>query len=123
MCIVAPTSMAAALGWTISILRSTLDFDLLLFISNPPAWFERKGWVAQFIKFLNGIAQRRHHSQARNNPWTMFFYGENATKIVTAAPFRAQSRPPVSIPQGGRGAEISFLEGALTKAGLLSARR
>ena len=27
------------------------------------------------INFLNGIAQRRHHSQVRNNPWTMFFYG------------------------------------------------
>jgi len=37
MCIVAPTSMAAAFGCTIGILPSFLDFDLLVFISNPPA--------------------------------------------------------------------------------------
>jgi hypothetical protein len=37
MCIVAPTSMAAAFGWTIGIVRSILDFDLFRFISNPPA--------------------------------------------------------------------------------------
>ena len=37
MCIVAPTSMAAAFGWTIGILRSILGFDFLRFISNPPA--------------------------------------------------------------------------------------
>ncbi len=27
------------------------------------------------IIFLNGIANRRHHSQVRNRPRTMFFYG------------------------------------------------
>jgi len=31
------------------IVRSTLDFDLLRFISNPPADM-RKGWAAQFIQ-------------------------------------------------------------------------
>jgi hypothetical protein len=37
MCILAPTSMAAAFGWIIGILRSILGFDLFRFISNPPA--------------------------------------------------------------------------------------
>ena len=35
----------------------------------------RKGWAALSINFLNGITERRHHSQARNSPWTKFFYG------------------------------------------------
>jgi hypothetical protein len=34
---VAPTSMAAAFGWTIGILRLILGFDLFRFISHPPA--------------------------------------------------------------------------------------
>ena len=34
MCMVAPTSMAAAFGCTIGILRPCLDFDLLGFISS-----------------------------------------------------------------------------------------
>ena len=34
-----------------------------------------KGWAAQSINFLIGIARRRHHSQARNSPWTMFSNG------------------------------------------------
>jgi hypothetical protein len=29
----------------------------------------------QLINFLIGIARRRHHSQVRNNPRAMFFYG------------------------------------------------
>ena len=38
------------------------------------------------IKFLNGIAAWRHHSQARDNPWTMFFNGVTCHQIVTAVP-------------------------------------
>jgi len=54
----------------------------------------------------------------------MFFNGVHATKIVTAAPFRgAVYRKPVSAPTGGAQRQASFLEGALTKAGLLSAKR
>ncbi len=34
-----------------------------------------KGWAAQSINFLIGIARRRHHSEARNSPWTMYFNG------------------------------------------------
>ncbi|WP_346016069.1 hypothetical protein [Bradyrhizobium sp. 131] len=37
MCMVAPMSMAAAFGCTMGIVPSALDFDLLRFISNPPA--------------------------------------------------------------------------------------
>jgi hypothetical protein len=56
----------------------------------------------------------------------MFFFltGLHATKIVSAAPFQAQSSThPFLSPQAARSAQISFLEGALTKAGLLSAKR
>ena len=54
----------------------------------------------------------------------MFFNGVPATKIVPAAPFRAHSSTdPFLSPQGARSAELSFLEGALNKAGLLSAKR
>jgi hypothetical protein len=34
---VAPTSMAAAFGWTIGIWRSIFGFDFFLFIFHPPA--------------------------------------------------------------------------------------
>jgi hypothetical protein len=36
MCIVAPTSMAAAFGWTIGIVRPNLDLVVFRLISNPP---------------------------------------------------------------------------------------
>jgi hypothetical protein len=53
----------------------------------------------------------------------VFLTGLHATKIVSAAPFRAQpSTDPFLSPQGVRSAEFSFLEGALNKAGLLSAK-
>ena len=38
----------------------------------------RRVWVVPIVIFLIGIAagaQRRHHSQVRNSPWTMFFNG------------------------------------------------
>lgn len=41
--------------------------------------------MAESITFLNGIAQRRHHTQIRNGPWAMFFYGVGATKKQTAS--------------------------------------
>jgi len=67
---------------------------------------------------------RRHHSQVRNSSWTRFFDGVTChqNRIGRSLP-NAVYRQPVSIPQGSRSAEISFLEGALTKAGLLSAKR
>jgi hypothetical protein len=53
-----------------------------------------------------------------------FLTGSHATKIVSAAPFRPQSSGyPFLSPQGARSAALSFLEGALSKAGLLSAKR
>src|SRR4249920_556640 len=71
---VAPTSMAAALGWSIGIVRSILDFDLFRFITNPPAEVA-EGLGRAICRFLNGIAGWRHHSQVRNSPWTKFFNG------------------------------------------------
>jgi hypothetical protein len=73
---------------------------------------------------LNGIAGWRHHSQVRNNPWTMFFNGVTChqNRIGRSLPV-GNLAPAVSIPQGARSAAHSFLEGALTKAGLLSAKR
>jgi hypothetical protein len=42
--------------------------------------------TAVSIIFLTGIALRRHHTQIRNCPQAMFFYGVNATKKRTASP-------------------------------------
>ena len=67
--------MAAAFGCIMGIVRSTLDFDLLRFISNPPADISGRAGLRNSSEFLNGIAGRRHHSQVRNSPWTMFFNG------------------------------------------------
>jgi hypothetical protein len=66
---------AAAFGWTVGILWSILGFDLFRFISNPPANGSGRAGQRYWIRFLNGVAGWRHHSQARNNPWTMFFNG------------------------------------------------
>ena len=38
------------------------------------------------VIFLIGIAAtRRHHSQVRMHPWTMFFNGDSASNKLTAA--------------------------------------
>src|SRR6266576_3807793 len=113
MCRVAPMSMAAAFGCTMGIVRSTLDFDLLRFISNPPADM-RKGWAAQFIQIpkrdrRDGVTTLKYATA--HGPG--FLTGSHATKIISAAPFRPQcSDKCVSIPQGASSAQISFLEGA-----------
>jgi hypothetical protein len=53
-----------------------------------------------------------------------FLTGSHATKIISAAPFRPQSSGYRFYPHRGRDApRSSFLEGALNKAGLLSAKR
>src|SRR4029077_7608726 len=90
VCMVAPISIAAAFLCTSGIARSIFLVDLLPPIPIPPAvgW---KGWAALLINFLNGIAERRHHSQVRNNPWTMLYDGELATNRASAAPFRPQN--------------------------------
>jgi hypothetical protein len=87
---VAPMSIAAAFLCTSGSVRGIFLVDLLPPIPIPPAvrW---KGWAALLINFLNGIAERRHHSQVRNNPWTMFYDGELATNIASAAPFRSEN--------------------------------
>jgi hypothetical protein len=43
------------------------------------------------VNFLTGIALGRHHSQARNSPWTMFLTGSFATNKLTAAPLQQQT--------------------------------
>src|SRR5260370_40223617 len=92
MCMVAPMSMAAAFGCTMGIVRSTLDFDLLRFISNPPADM-RKGWAAQFIQIpkrdrRDGVTTLKYATA--HGPG--FLPGSHATKIISAAPFRPQCR-------------------------------
>jgi len=56
------------------IVRSTLDFDLLRFIFNPPADM-RKGWAAQFIQIPKRDRRDGVTTQVRNSPWTRFFNG------------------------------------------------
>ena len=73
-CIVAPMSIAAASAWTIVKSEGRTPEGLSRFIS-PLLIFEAKGWAAQSINFLIGIVRKRHHSQARDSPWTMFFNG------------------------------------------------
>src|SRR3984885_11324021 len=51
MCMVAPTSIAAAFGWTTAIVRRTLSVDLFGLIANPPVKGEGLGCaVDQFPK-------------------------------------------------------------------------
>jgi hypothetical protein len=51
MCMVAPTSIAAAFEWTIAIVARTLSVDLFRLIANPPAGAEGLGCaVDQFPK-------------------------------------------------------------------------
>ena len=69
-----PTSMAAALGCTIGMAPSFLDFTFFRGIINPPA-HKAEGLGCANDQFLNGIAGWRHHSQVRNSPWTRFFNG------------------------------------------------
>src|SRR5213595_3280668 len=99
MCIVAPTSMAAAFGCTMGMVRSTLDFDFLRFISNPPA--DREGLSCAIDQIpkrdrLCGVTTLK--SATAHGPG--FLTGLNATKIVSAAPFRTQS-PTRFYPTGG----------------------
>ena len=44
------------------------------------------------VIFLIGIAaRRRHHSQVRMHPWTMFFNGHRASNSRTAATLQPQT--------------------------------
>ena len=64
----------------------------------PPSLEKKEGVGCERISNL--IAQPRHHPQVRNSPWTMFFYGVDATKKPTAGPLGAnnisQPVPPTS---------------------------
>src|SRR5271169_889003 len=51
-------------------------------------WHTRRGWAAGRCQFPNRDRHKRHHSQVRKSPWTMFFYGAYTTKKLTAAPLQ-----------------------------------
>src|SRR6266481_4529671 len=124
MCTVAPMSMAAAFGCTTGIVRSILDFHFLRFISTPPADIAEglSCAIDQIPKRDRRCGVTTLKSATAHGPG--FFDGVTChqNRIGRSLP-NAVYRQPVSIPQGSRSAEISFLEGALTKAGLLSAKR
>jgi hypothetical protein len=60
------------------------------------------------INFLIGIARRRHHSQVRNSPWTMFFDGVNPPKTLRPLLSGSKYRNPFLPPQAGRRSELVF---------------
>src|SRR3954462_6524750 len=69
-----------------------------------------RGWTAQDINFLTGIAARRHHSQVRNNPWTMFFYGDSLhQKVAGRSSPTPIITPAVSLATGENPSRESFL--------------
>ena len=106
MCIVAPTSMAAAFGCTMGMVRSTLDFDSLRYISNPPA--DREGLscaIDQIPKRDRLCGVTTLMSATAHGPG--FLTGLNATKIVSAAPFRTQSIANPFLSHRGRAAPRS----------------
>ena len=70
----------------------------------------RRGWAAGSINFLTGIAARRHHSQVRNNPWTMFFYGDSLhQKVAGRSSPTPIITPTVSMATGGKPSRESFV--------------
>src|SRR6202790_2979778 len=65
MCMVAPTSIAAAFGWTTAIVRRPLSVDLFPLIANPPVKGEGLGCaVDQFPKRDHRTASPRSRAQA-----------------------------------------------------------
>jgi hypothetical protein len=72
ICMVAPTSMAAAFGCTVGIVRSILDFDCLRFISNPPTDGGRAE-LRNLFRFLNGIAETASPLSSSRQPMDQVF--------------------------------------------------
>ncbi len=62
----------------------------------------------------------RHHSQVRNNPWTMFFTGSLATKKWTAAPFHSQDRAQQFLSPQAAAFRDGFLRSPAPSAGARS---
>src|SRR2546423_5880956 len=94
-CTVAPISIAAASGCTGDMLRCSRRPFCFHHDDVPPSLEQKtRGWAAENFNFLTGIARPRHHSQVRNSPWTMFFYGVDATKKPTAAPLGTDNTCP-----------------------------
>lgn len=74
MCMVVPMSMAAAFGCTMGIVRSTLDFDPLRLISNPPA------------TKAEGLGCARHHSQVRNSSFEQGYMPPKSYRPLPSGP-------------------------------------
>ena len=97
---VAPTSMAAAFGCTIGILRPC---STSIFWGSSPVFPADASGRAGLRNSSNsiGIAETASHLQARNSPWTRFLDGSYVpTKIVSAAPFQPQSSEYSFYPTG-----------------------
>src|SRR6202163_2663157 len=74
-------------------------------------WHTRRGWAAGRYQFPNRDRHKRHHSQVRKSPWTMFFYGAYTTKKLTAAPLqRPRYVKPFLRPQAGPRSTSVFLK-------------
>src|ERR1700693_5628256 len=84
----APTSIAAASGWTAGISRRERGRFVCTIRDTLQCWHTRRGWAAGRYQFPNRDRYKRHHSQVRKSPWTMFFYGAYTTKKLTAAPLQ-----------------------------------
>src|SRR6201995_827709 len=90
MCMVAPTSIAAAFGWTTAIVRRSRSVDLFRLIANPPVKGEGLGCaVHQFPKRDRRTASPLSRAQ---QPMDHVFCGVHATKKPSAAPFHQEDR-------------------------------
>lgn len=88
---VAPMSMAAAFGCTMG--SCGRPWTSIHCGSSPILLLpKRKGWAAQLVRFLNGIAGdgvATLKCATAHGPG--FLTGLHATKVISAAPFRPQS--------------------------------
>ena len=98
--------MATAFWCTMGMVRSALDFNSLRYICNPPA--DREGLsyaIDQIPKRDRLCVVATLKSATGHGPG--FLTGLNATKIVSAAPFRTQSIANSFLPHRGRAAPRS----------------
>src|SRR6266508_2053734 len=100
-CTVAPISIAAASGCTGNMLRCSRRRFVSIMTTSLHHLNKKEGLGRGEFQFPNRDRLTRHHSQVRNGPWTMFFYGVDATKKPTAAPLGADNtyRSPFLCPQ------------------------
>src|SRR5271157_4043707 len=110
MCMVAPTSIAAAFGWTTAIVRRSLSVDLFRLIANPPVKGEGLGCaVDQFPKRDRQTASPL--SRAQQPMDHVFLRGRHATKKPSAAPFHQEDRPQPFLRPQADAVRDGFIEG------------